>query len=275
MDTHTEEGIPAVEGAAHESAEHGSSVHVALKAEQIGSIGGVPVTNTLLMSWVVMVILLVASVVIGRRLAMMPGRFQTFVETLYGFIEDFVHSTLEDGKWARRILPLLITMFLFIGLANVLEFTPGIGSFLVHHDGEAVPLLRSMNTDLNVTLALTFIAMFAIELSGILALGVFRYAGKFVNFSGHSIGERMINFAVGIIELISELSRFISFSFRLFGNIFAGEVLIAVVSFFVPYLLPVPLMAFEMFVGIVQAAVFALLTLFFVKMAIAQPHQSH
>ncbi len=125
-----------------------------------------------------------------------------------------------------------------------------------------------MNTDLNVTLALTFIVMFFIEFAGIFALGVFKYAGKFVNFSSP------INFVVGLIELVSELSRFISFSFRLFGNIFAGEVLIAVVSFFVPYVLPAPIMAFEMFVGIVQGAVFALLTLFFVKMAIAEPHGS-
>jgi F-type H+-transporting ATPase subunit a len=100
-------------------------------------------------------------------------------------------------------------------------------------------------------------------------LGFFKYAGKYVNL------KSPVGFAVGIIELISNLGRLISFSFRLFGNIFAGEVMILVASFFLPYLLPVPLMAFEMFVGLIQAIVFAMLTLFFIKLAIAEPHGSH
>src|SRR3989344_2475897 len=125
------------------------------------------------------------------------------------------------------------------------------------------------NTLLTSWLALAIIAVFTIEIAGIVAGGFFRYAGKFLNFSSP------LNFVVGIIELVSELSRFVSFSFRLFGNIFAGEVLLAVAAFFVPYVLPVPLMSFELFIGVVQAAVFALLTLFFIKLAIAEPHGSH
>lgn len=250
-------------------AAHESGIHVALAAEKLGTLWGIPITNTLIMSWVVMAILLIAGFFIGRSLRMQPGRFQTFVELLFSYVEDFIKTTLENDLWARRLFPLLLTIFLFIATANVLEFTPGIGSIVFHNGHEAVPLLRSMNTDLNMTLALTVIVVLAIEIAGILALGFWRYVGKFINFSSP------INFVVGIIELVSELSRFVSFSFRLFGNIFAGEVLIGVVSFFVPYFLPVPLMGFEMFVGIVQGAVFALLTLFFVKMAIMEPHGSH
>ncbi len=261
-------GLPV--GAEHAAeAAHQSGIHVALSAEQIGSFFGIPLTNTLLMSWVVMVLLFGIALYVRANLSLIPGKFQTFIELLFSYIQEFIETTLEDKVWARRIFPLLLTLFLFIALANLIEFTPGIGSITVLHDGETAPLLRSMNTDLNVTLALTFIVMFVIEFAGIFALGLFKYAGKFINFSSP------INFIVGLIELVSELSRFISFSFRLFGNIFAGEVLIAVVSFFVPYFLPAPVMAFEMFVGIVQGAVFALLTLFFVKMAIAEPHGSH
>lgn len=248
---------------------HTAGIHVALAAERIGTLWGIPITNTLIMSWIVMALLFIFAFFVRRNLSLMPGKFQTFVELLFSYVYDFIETTLEDAKWARRIFPLLLTLFLFIALANILEFTPGIGSIQIDHDGHTVPLLRSMNTDLNVTLALTFIVMFAIEFAGIFALGFWKYAGKFINFSSP------INFVVGIIELVSELSRFVSFSFRLFGNIFAGEVLIAVVSFFVPYILPAPLMGFEMFVGIVQGAVFALLTLFFVKMAIAEPHGNH
>lgn len=255
-------------------AAHTSGIHVALSAEQIGTVFGIPLTNTLLMSWIVMALLFIFAIVVRSRLSLIPGKFQTFVELLFSYVYEFIETTLEDSTWARRIFPLLLTLFLFIALANLLEFMPGVGSFTATYNGETAPLLRSMNTDLNVTLALTFIVMFAIEFAGIFALGVFRYAGKFITFRGHGIGNRLLNFVVGIIELVSELSRFVSFSFRLFGNIFAGEVLIAVVTFFVPYFLPAPLMAFEMFVGIVQGAVFALLTLFFVKMAIAEPHGS-
>lgn len=244
-------------------------IHVALAPEQIGSLWGLPITNTLLTSWIVMLLLVVLAFYVRRNLSMIPGKFQTFIELLFGYVHDFIETTLENAVWARRMFPLLLTLFLFIATANLIEFTPGIGSILVHYGGETVPLLRSMNTDLNVTLALTVIAVLAIEIAGVVALGFWRYAGKFFNFSSP------LNFVVGIIEFISELSRFVSFSFRLFGNIFAGEVLIAVVAFFVPYFLPVPLMAFELFVGIVQGAVFALLTLFFVKMAIMEPHGSH
>lgn len=247
-------------------AAHESGVHVALAPEIVTTLFGIPITNTLIMSWIVMGILITLAILIGRNVRMLPSKVQTAVEVLFTTVEEFVHTTLENRTWSRRLFPILLTIFLFIATANVLEFTPGIGSIKVFHGEESVPLLRSMNTDLNMTLALTIIVVLLIEIVGILALGFWRYAGKFINFSSP------INFIVGIIELVSELSRFVSFSFRLFGNIFAGEVLIGVVSFFVPYFLPVPIMAFEMFVGIVQGAVFALLTLFFVKIAIMEPH---
>ena len=246
-----------------------SGIHVALAPEQVGTLFGLPITNTLLTSWAVIALLVVIAVVMGKSLKMVPSRFQTFLEALVEYVYDFISDTLEDRKWARRMFPLLMTLFLFIATSNLLEFTPGIGSIGLWKGEEFLPLFRSVNSDLNVTLALAVIVVFTIEISGIIAVGLWKYAGKFINFSSP------LNFIVGIIELVSELSRFVSFSFRLFGNIFAGEVLLAVAGFFVPYLLPVPLMSFELFVGIVQAAVFALLTLFFVKLAIADPHASH
>lgn len=247
--------------------EHG--IHVALAAEKIGSLWGIPLTNTLLTSWIVVAVLLAVAFVINRRASLVPGRFQLVLESLFEYLYDFMTETLGNRSLARRYFPLLLTIFLFIFTANVLEFTPGIGSIRVFEGGESVPLLRSVNTDLNMTLALTVIVVIAIEIAGVAALGFFRYAGKFINFSSP------LNFIVGLIELASEISRLISFSFRLFGNIFAGEVLLAVVGFFVPYVLPVPLMAFELFVGFIQAVVFAMLTLFFIKMAVTDPHAAH
>lgn len=244
-------------------------IHISLAAEPLGSFFGLPITNTLLMSWVVMAILVSLALLVGRRASLVPGKIQTLIEWLLEEVYYFIERTLENRTIARKAFPLLVTLFLFIATANAIEFTPGIGSIGFWHGEEFVPLLRSMNTDLNVTLALTVIIVIFIEVMGIVALGFFRYAGKFINFSSP------LNFVVGLIELVSEISRLISFSFRLFGNIFAGEVLLAVASFFLPYVLPVPLMAFETFVGFVQAAVFALLGLFFIKMAIALPHGEH
>jgi F-type H+-transporting ATPase subunit a len=238
---------------------------VALAAEKVGEFFGLPITNTLLMSWVVMALLILFALIVRRNVSLVPGRFQTALEMVFGFAYDYIEGVLGTRDLARRFFPLLATTFLFIWIANALEFTPGIGSIIVTHGGETAPLLRSMNSDLNMTLALTLIAVLVIEFSGMIALGFWRYWNKFFNLSG-------INSVVGLIEFVSEIARVISFSFRLFGNIFAGEVLIAVVTFFVPYVLPVPLMAFEMFVGVVQAMIFTLLMLFFIKMAITNPH---
>ena len=254
---------------------HESGIHVVLSAEQLGELWGIPITNTLVTSWAVIVVLVTVAWIVGRRPMLVPSRVQILLEEVITFIKDFVTDTLENETVARRYLPLFITLFLFIATSNLLEFTPGIGSLGFDRAGEFVPLFRSVNTDLNVTLALAIMVVIIIEFAGIVALGFFRYAGKFITIRGNGIGERMINFVVGLIELISEISRLVSFSFRLFGNIFAGEVLLAVATFFVPYILPVPLMGFEMFIGFVQAAVFALLTLFFIKLAITDPHEAH
>ena len=252
--------------------EHG--IHVVLAAEQLGTLWGIPITNTLIMSWIVVALLSCLAIIVGRSPCLIPGNVQLVLEEIVEGVHSFMKATLENDAIARRYLPLLLTIFLFIATANILEFIPGVGSLIYNNGTEYVPFLRSMNTDLNVTLTLAIIAVIVVEVAGVMALGVFRYAGKFVNFRGHSIGERMLNFVVGLIELISEVARLVSFSFRLFGNIFAGEVLLAVASFFIPYVIPSSLMVFELFIGILQGGVFALLTLFFIKMAVT-PMEGH
>jgi F-type H+-transporting ATPase subunit a len=247
-----------------------SGIQVILAPEQIGSLFGIPITNTLVTSWVVVAILIVVSILIGSRLKMTPSRFQVLFEWLVSFVYDYVAETLESRDLARKFFPFLTTIFLFVFTSNLIEFTPGIGSVgFFQTGGGFVPLFRSVNTDLNVTLMLAIVSFLTIEVTGFVVIGVAKYAGKFINFRGGFIG-----FFVGIIELFSELARVISFSFRLFGNVFAGEVLILVVTYFLPVVAPVPVMVFELFVGFVQAAIFALLTLFFIKIAIMEPHGS-
>jgi len=244
-----------------------SGINVILAPEQIGTLWGIPITNTLLTSWVVLILLGSIALIIGSRVKMVPSRFQVLLESLFGFVYDYIAETLESRDMARKFFPFLTTIFLFVFTSNLIEFTPGIGSIgFFGPAGAFTPLFRSVNTDLNVTLMLAILSFLTIEVTGIVTIGILKYAGKFVNF--HS----GLGFVVGIIELFSEIARIISFSFRLFGNVFAGEVLILVVIYFLPVVAPVPVMVFELFVGFVQAAVFALLTLFFIKIAIAEPH---
>ena len=125
-----------------------------------------------------------------------------------------------------------------------------------------IPIFRGGNADLNTTLALAILTMTLVQFFGIFAIGLWKYAGKFINFK-----EGPIGFFVGILEIIGEFSRIISFSFRLFGNIFAGEVLLAVITWLLPYVGPIPFYGLEIFVGFIQALVFSLLTLVFVNMA--------
>mgnify|MGYP001559809393 FL=1 len=242
-------------------------IHISLSAEQIGTLWGLPITNTMLMSFVVFALLAMLTFFVRKNLALIPGRSQTLVETLFVGILDYMTEVLENEKLARQLFPVILTIFLFIFTANLIEFTPGIGSVgWSHPEGEFIPLLRSMNTDLNTTLAITIVAFLAIEIAGVATLGALKYGGKFVNVTS------VLGFFVGIIELFSELARLVSFSFRLFGNVFAGEVVILVIQHFVPMVLPVPIMVFEVFVGFMQAAIFSLLTLFFVKIAITEAH---
>ena len=246
-----------------------SGIHVELKASVLGHFLGLPITNSLLMTWLVMLLLIGFAVTFSKSLKLIPGKLQTAVEWLFEGAYAYVEDTLESETLARKFFPLLATIFLFILVANELEFFPGVGSIGFFQGGELTPYLRAPAADLNLTLALAAISFFTIEVTSIAVLGFFKYGGKYVNL------KSPVGFAVGLIEIISNLGRLISFSFRLFGNIFAGEVMILVASFFLPYVLPVPLMAFEMFVGAIQALVFAMLTLFFIKLGIMDPHESH
>ncbi len=256
----------------HEGAEsHGSGVHVVLKAEEVGSLYGFPITNSLIMTLMASVLLLGFAALFSRKLALIPGKLQAGVEMLFEAVLGYMAETLESESLARKFFPLIMSIFLFVFVANMLAFLPGVGSILIEHAGVDVPLLRAPAADLNMTLALAIIAFLVIEIAGVAILGFFKYGAKYVNFSSP------VNFVVGIIELLSNVGRLISFSFRLFGNVFAGEVMIAVAVFFVAWLLPVPLMAFEVFVGFIQAVVFSMLTLFFIKLSIMEPHgnESH
>lgn len=239
-------------------------IHVALAAERIGSLFGIPITNTIITTWIVLGVLIIVSLIASRRISLIPGRVQTLFEMLFEFVYNYVAQTLGSRGMAKRFFPLLTTIFIFVLALNWFEFLPGVES--ITYNGH--PLLRGVNTDLTTPLVLAFVSFFVIEFTGIATIGLWKYGSKFiVNPLKNPIG-----FAIGLIELIGEFVRLISLSFRLFGNILAGSVIIAVATYFAPYGAPGILSLFEVFIGFLQAAVFALLTLFFIKLAIEEPH---
>lgn len=250
---------------------HMEGIHIALASEPVFHLWGVPITNSILLTWVAVLLLMGVGAWVGKRAKLVPGRLQSAFELVFETMFNYMAETLESKEMAKRYFPLIATIFLFIFVANMLTFVPGVESVGLKHDGHFTALLRPINTDLNTTLALAIIVFLVIELSGIIALGFLKYGSKFVSF------KSVMGFFVGILELLGNLARLVSFSFRLFGNIFAGHVLILVIVFFLPFFVPVPLMLFEVFVGFLQAAIFALLTLVFIKLAVEPPHgeESH
>lgn len=237
-----------------------SELHISLAAEKIGEIGGFPVTNSLLATWIVMGILVLLSLKATRRMTLIPGSAQSIAELVVGSLYDFFSSVL--GPKIKQFFPLIASFFIFIICSNWFGLLPGVGTIGFPEHGKFVPLLRGGTADLNTTLALAIISIVAIQYFGFKTLG-FHYSSRFLNFSNP------IYFFLGFLEIISEVSKVISFAFRLFGNIFAGEVLLSVMAFLMPFIIPLPFLALELFVGFIQALVFSMLTAVFIQVAIS------
>lgn len=253
------------------------ALHISIAAEPIFHLGSVPITNSIFTSWLVTLGLVLFALVFGSKLKSIkyndkPSSLQSLVEMIIGSLYDLVHGIVGSPKKSLVFFPFIATFFLFIMLSNWSGLLPGVGSigFSEHETSlseEAevkppvfVPYFRAPTADINTTLALAIFSVLTIQVFGtkFLHLGYFK---KFFNFSSP------ILFAVGLLELVSEFSKIISFAFRLFGNIFAGEVLLVVISFLIPALLPIPFYGLELFVGFIQALVFSLLTLVFLNVA--------
>ena len=245
-------------------------MNISLAAEPIFHIGSFAITNTLIMAWFIILFLVVIAFITQKRLAIVPNKLQNVVEIIMEGLLNFMESVTQDRHQARKFFPLVATIFIFIILGNWLEIVPGLGTIGIweEHNGRQIliPFIRSTSADLNITLAIAIISVVSTHIFGIISIGFFKHWGKFISFKGP------IEFFVGILELVSEVAKMISFSFRLFGNIFAGEVLLTVVLFLVPYFVPLPFLFLEIFVGFIQALVFAMLTLVFLKMAVTEHH---
>ncbi len=257
-------------------------MHISLAAEQIFSLLGLPVTNSIIMTWITMAILIILALIVGRQPMQVPGKLQNFVETILEALLNLTNSIMQDWQLTHRVFPLVCTLFLLIVLSNWLGLVPGVGAigFVRELHGQSVitPWFRPTNADINSTLSWAIISVVMTQVFGVIALGFSSHMSKFLNFKGlfSFKFEGVISFFVGILETFSEISKMISFSFRLFGNVFAGEVLLTVIAFLVPYVAPLPFYLLELFVGLIQGVVFTTLTLVFIKIAtISHEHSDH
>ncbi len=241
------------------------ALHISINAEPVFHILGIPVTNSLATSTVITAILLTLVYLATRnftlkgKLSRVQMFFELVIEGLYGIVESIAGSSK-----AKVFFPLVMSFFIFIVPSNWSGLLPGAGSVgfegVIKGKEVFIPILRAPTADLNTTIALALIAMFFVQYYGFVYQG-WHYLKKFFDFSNP------INAFVGILELISDLSKILSFAFRLFGNVFAGEVLIAVMAFLIPVGAPIPFYALEIFVGLIQGLVFLMLSTVFMNMA--------
>jgi F-type H+-transporting ATPase subunit a len=279
--------------------------HIQVPAEHISTqplFGNVYLTNTLVATLIADVILILIAFAVSRAIRsgeLIPRGIPGAIEAILEVINNLTESTA--GRWAKTIFPFFATITILVLIVNWMELIPGVDSIgkiehaehegyaveqvipgvytLVNPDSESaaeeheagytlVPYVRVASTDLNFTVALALISVFMTQVIGVRALGA-SYFTKFINTGG--IFSRpvfgLIDFVVGLLELVSELSKLLSFSFRLFGNIFAGSVLLFVIGTLIPVFVQSAVLGLEFFVGLIQAVVFGMLTMVFMSQA--------
>jgi F-type H+-transporting ATPase subunit a len=245
-------------------------LNVEIAAEKLFSIGPLIVTNSMVGALIASLILLFVAWYVTRRSSLVPSRLQVAVEFPIEWIANIVEGT-GGTRW-RSFAPLVISIFIFVLIANWLGLLPGVGTIglFEEHHGETVlvPFVRSASADLNFTLGLAIVSFIAFIGFGIKANGLKGYLKHTFVANPPYMTPIMTP-----IHIISELSRLISLSMRLFGNVFAGEVLLATMLALVPIVVPIAFLGLELVFGFVQALVFALLTMTYVILAIAENEQ--
>jgi F-type H+-transporting ATPase subunit a len=261
---------------------------VELPAEPVFHIRHFSVTNTLIASWFTIIVLVVLSFILTRKMKLVPGRRQAMAESIVEGLLNFVES-VAGKKHARMIFPGIATIFIYVISNAYLALLPFFGSIeVIEHHGRFA-LFRAANTDVNVPLSIAIMSFIFVESWGMRAVGVSHYLSEFINlrqmieglkqlFTG-KIGQAVMNIAfgfinlfVGVLEVFSHLIRMLSFTFRLFGNMTAGEILILVSCFLIPLVFTIPFYGLELLIGLIQALIFSGLTLVFGTIAVS-PHE--
>ncbi len=244
-------------------------MNIEIAAERLTHVGALGISNSFVMVWLVTAVLIFIAQMISRKMTLVPNRLQNIVEIGTEALLDNMSGVLGSKEKAFKYFPFIATLFIIILASNWLGLVPGVGSIGLQHGVGArnfVPFLRSPSSDLNFTLGLALMTIITINIMGIRALGLKVSISRYINFSSP------INFFIGILEIIGEFAKIVSLSFRLFGNVFAGEVLLIIIGFLVPYIVPIPFLGLELFAGFIQALVFSTLTLVFLSLLTEEHH---
>ncbi len=237
-------------------------LNISLSPEVLFQIGNFPITNSFLGGLVLSLVIVLGVWWLNRNLKKdVPGKFQNVAEILISGAFDFVVSIIGSEKKARRIFPLAFTMFIFILISNLATYIPGQAAVTLHRGEETVSVFRAVMADYGMVFVMTMVTVILVQIIAIAVHGPFGYLGKFFNF------KSPLSFFLGLMDIVGELAKIVSLSFRLFGNIFAGEVLGAVMLFLAPFFMPLPFLFLGLLSAVVQAFVFAVLTVVFVKLA--------
>jgi F-type H+-transporting ATPase subunit a len=236
-------------------------LNISLAPDILFYMGTTPITNTFFWSVVVSLFLMIFFVLIIKKLKDVPSGIQNIIEMLIEGSYSFVESIIGPGKKAKRVFPLVATMFIFIVFSNLLVYIPGQSAFTLDTADGPVAIFRAVMSDYGLVLMMTLVSVIIMQIIAIAISGPFGYIGKFLNF------KSPLKFFLGIMDLIGEIAKIVSLSFRLFGNIFAGEVLGAVMLFLFPFFTPLPFMFLGLLTAVVQGFVFSVLTLVFISMA--------
>jgi len=214
-----------------------------------------PVTTTLILQYVVMLLIVLVMIGARRKWQKIPGKFQVLIEWLVMAVYNQVLGITGDEKRARKLFPLAFCLFSFILVSNLITLLPGLGA-ISYGD---INLFRSVLADYSMILVMTLIVIIACQVCFIVVNGFGKYFKKFFNFSSP------IALFLGLMDIIGEVAKILSLSFRLFGNVFAGDVLMAVVTALIPYFIPFPFFVLTTFSSVIQAYVFALLSTIFLN----------
>ncbi|OGF27045.1 hypothetical protein A2303_04180 [Candidatus Falkowbacteria bacterium RIFOXYB2_FULL_47_14] len=257
-------------------------MNISLSPEILFHIGSFAVSNALLWSFFISAVLMVIALIFGSRLKEVPGRVQGLIEIIVGGAFDFVRSIIGSDRKARRIFPLVFSMFVFTLISNLFTYIPGQSALSVRGAEGTVPLFRAVMSDYGQVFMMTILTVVLVQIVTIVVHGPFGYLGKFINLKGifkffaalfrgqfrpGDFFQGFLDLFLGLMDIVGELAKIFSLSFRLFGNIFAGEVLTAVILFLAPFFVPLPFMFLGLLTAVVQAFVFSILTLIFVTMA--------
>jgi F-type H+-transporting ATPase subunit a len=255
-----------------------------LFAEPIIHFGSFTVTNSLFSAWIVVFIIIVLSVIIKSKIKKIPRGIQNIFEIVLEGALNLADSVTNDRKKTLKLFPVVFALFIFILLNNWLGLLPGVGSIGFIEEDTFIPFFRGGTADLNTTLGLAILGIVFTNILGIITIGAWKHINKFIGIKlimeipKKVIKEPTIVLVnpikafVGLIEIIGEIAKIASLTFRLFGNIFAGEVLLASMAAIFAYAVPIPFMFLEIIVGIVQALIFAMLILVFGTIAMNDEH---